>query len=67
MRLKLFADNREFAASIKVAVARLHLPNGQALNNQVVAIDEEGFVMSYGPLEEEQAFTEWFKGDAFVR
>lgn len=67
MHLKLSADNRAFVSSTRIAVARLHLPNGEVLNNQVVSIDEEGYVHAYFPLQTEDAFTEWFKGDAYLR
>lgn len=67
MRLKLFAGSRSFAPATQIAVARLHLPSGEVLNNQVVCLDGEGFVSKYAPLQMEQAFTEWFRGDAYLR
>ncbi len=49
----------------RVAVSRLHLPDGRVLYNQVVELDGDVFVRHY-PLTEELPFTEWRGGDYFL-
>lgn len=49
----------------RVAVSRLHLPDGRVLYNQVVELDGDVFVRHY-PLTEELPFTEWKGGDYFL-
>ena len=49
----------------RVAVSRLHLPDGRVLYNQVVELDGDVFVRHY-PLTEELPFTEWRGGEYFL-
>lgn len=48
----------------RIAVSRLHLPDGRVLYNQVVELDNEK-PHSHFPLTEELASTEWLGGDYY--
>lgn len=48
----------------RIAVSRLHFPNGRVLYNQVVELEGE-ILKSHFPLTEELASTEWLGGDYF--
>ncbi|MDO4715249.1 MAG: hypothetical protein Q4A44_03095 [Bacteroidales bacterium] len=43
----------------RIAVLRLHLPNGSILTRQVLTLANNGDVLSYEPLTHELAFVEW--------
>ncbi len=48
----------------RIAVSRLHLPEGTVLKNQVLEFAADGKTVSkYYPLTEELPFTEWRGGD----
>ncbi len=46
----------------RIAVSRLHLPDGSILVNQVLEYDGER-LLRYFPLTEELPFTQWIGGD----
>lgn len=46
----------------RIAVSRLHLPDGRALSRQVVEL-LDGCPVRYYPLAGELPFTEWLGGD----
>ena len=48
----------------RIAVSRLHFPNGRVLYNQVVEVEGE-LPKSHFPLTVELASTEWLGGDYF--
>lgn len=48
----------------RIAVSRLHLPDGCVLHNQVIELDGE-IPKIHFPLTEELASTEWLGGDYF--
>ena len=48
----------------RIAVRRLHLPDGQILTNQVIEFADDGS-QRYFPLTEELPFTEWLGGDYY--
>lgn len=54
----------------RIAVSRLHLPDGQVLKNQVVEtrLAEDGHTLRtiYYPLREELPFTEWHDMDYYL-
>lgn len=50
----------------RIAVSRLHLPDGTVLLNQVIETSEEGEI-SYYPLTDELPFTEWLGGDYYLK
>ena len=50
----------------KIAVSRLHLPDGRVLNNQIV-IFSEGKAVRFYPLTEEEPCTTWFGSDFFLQ
>ena len=52
----------------RFAVARLHLPTGATLKNQIVEVSVHAGLLHYRyfPLTEELAFTEWRGGDFFI-
>lgn len=54
----------------RIAVSRLHLPDGQVLKNQVVemlqADDGQALQTTYYPLREELPFTEWHDMDYYL-
>lgn len=52
----------------RFAVKRLHLPNGEVLNDQVVEMLQADGKTTYRhyPLDHEFAFTEWVGGDFFL-
>lgn len=63
---KIFVPSRQSIqayASKRIAVLRLHLPDGRILTNQLLDFDEAGRIISYSPLCKEVAFCEWFRGD----
>lgn len=48
----------------RIAVSRLHMPDGRVLHNQVIEM-EDGAPHRHFPLTEELASTEWLGGDFF--
>lgn len=46
----------------RIAVSRLHLPDGTVRCNQVIEL-ENGKVVSFYALTEELPYTEWLRGD----
>lgn len=48
----------------RIAVSRLHLPDGRVLYNQVVELENE-IPRCHFPLTEELASTEWLGGDYY--
>lgn len=48
----------------RIAVSRLHMPDGRVLHNQVIELENE-ILQSHFPLTEELASTEWLGGDFF--
>lgn len=50
----------------KIAVARLHLPNGPVLYRQVLEF-EDGHLVRYFALTEELPFVEWHGGDYYLQ
>ena len=49
----------------RIAVSRLHLPDGRMLHNQVV-IYCEGKVKCFYPLVDEEPNTSWYGGDFYI-
>ena len=49
----------------RIAVSRLHFPDGHVLYNQVVEMCGDVYVRHF-PLTEELPFTEWRGGDYFL-
>lgn len=54
---------KEIFSSKKIAVLRLHLPDGTTLTNQLLEFDGNGKLSSYTSLTKEVAFCEWHRGD----
>ncbi len=51
----------------RIAVSRLHLPDGTVLKNQVLELSaDEKSVTNYYPLTQELPFTEWRGGDYYL-
>ncbi len=51
----------------RIAVSRLHLPDGTVLKNQVLELSaDEKSVLDYYPLVQELPFTEWKGGDYYL-
>ncbi len=52
----------------RIAVSRLHLPDGRICRHQVLEFAENSDIpIRYYPLEGEPAFTEWRGGDYYWR
>ena len=51
--------------SRRIAVSRLHMPEGPVLSNQVVEFDAEGYPICHYPLTEEIHSTEWHPIDYY--
>lgn len=49
----------------RLAVNRLHLPDGRVLPNHVIEL-RDGRVTAYYPLTEELPSTEWLGGDYYL-
>lgn len=49
----------------RIGVSRLHLHDGSVRHNQIVVI-EDGKIVRYYPLTEEEAFTSWIGGDFYL-
>lgn len=49
----------------RIAVSRLHMPDGTVCSNQVLEI-LDGKVVRHYPLQEELPFTEWHPVDYFL-
>lgn len=50
----------------RIAVSRLHLPDGKVLTNQVIDTTDSGEIIYY-PLTDELPFTEWHGGDYYLK
>ena len=50
----------------RIAVSRLHLPNGQVLLRQVLEFQDDK-LLRYFPLVEEMPHTQWLGGDYFLK
>lgn len=48
---------------LRKAYHRLILPDGQNVGPAVVLLDEQGKLLSWHKLEEEEPFTEWMGGE----
>ena len=51
-------------ATRRIAVSRLHLPDGHVLHNQVIEM-EDGIPVKFHDLLKEEPFTEWLGGDYY--
>lgn len=51
--------------SKKIAVSRLHLPDGRVKHNQLLVF-EDGRLLRRYPLTGEEAFTTWLGGDYYL-
>lgn len=52
--------------SRRIAVLRLHLPDGQILHRQVLQLSSDNEVLDYEPLGSELPFCEWHRGDWYL-
>lgn len=60
------SDKNSRRFSRRIAVSRLHTPEGDMLQNQVVEFDAEGYPICHYPLTEELHSTEWYPEDFYL-